>query len=258
MIKKILTAAVIAAMSIGIASAVPSNEAKLYYNQGVDYYRDGQFNESINAFKQAISIDSNYIDAYYNLGQLYIRIGKNKGEVYFEKAKNAFSHYLRMRPADSLTVKDDLYTLETVRKSSEKSRFEADRKRFVGTWKVDYEAAGMKYPLYFIVDDFNGSFSVVIKSTLNKGWEQIADYTDYSNGTLSFSYETIDDGRGATWQVSSAGWSVTIDKEKMVDKWTFYLKGDGMGARNEQHNYYYLKGKLVDHKTYVDIFSLYK
>lgn len=208
--------------------------------------------------EEILKTDPNYSDAYYNLGQLYMRIGKDKGEVFFEKAKNAFSQYLKIRPADSLAVKDDLYTLEMVRKSSEKSRSEADRKRFVGTWKVNYEVAGMNYPLYFIVDDFNGSFSVVIKSTFDKNWEQIADYTEYSMGALSFSYEVIEDRKGATWQESSTGWSVTCDKERMVDKWTFYLKEDGMGARNKQDNYYYLRGRLVDHKTSDDTFLLYK
>lgn len=94
MIKKILTAAVIAAMSIGIASAVPSNEAKLYYNQGVDYYRDGQFNESINAFKQAISIDSNYIDAYYNLGVVLQKMNKNA------EALSVFKQIIVRQPSD--------------------------------------------------------------------------------------------------------------------------------------------------------------
>ncbi len=208
--------------------------------------------------EEILKTDPGFADAYYDLGQLYIKIGKDKGEKYFEKAKNAFSQYLKIRPTDSLTVKDDLYTLEMVRKSSEKSRSEANRKLFVGTWKVDYEAAGMNYPLYFIVDDFNGSFSVIIKSTFRKDWEQIADYTDYSNGRLSFSYEVIEYRGGATWQLSSAGWSVTCDKERMIDKWTFYLKEDGMGARNEQDNYYYLRGRLVEHKTSKDTFSLCK
>lgn len=94
MIKRILTAAIIAAMSIGVATAVPSNEAKLYYNQGVDYYRDGQFNESINAFKQAIGIDSNYIDAYYNLGVVLQKMNRNA------EALSVFKQIIVRQPAD--------------------------------------------------------------------------------------------------------------------------------------------------------------
>ena len=51
------------------------NEAKLEYNQGVDYYKAGQYDLSMKAFRRAISIDPNYIDAYYNLGSIleYLR-----------------------------------------------------------------------------------------------------------------------------------------------------------------------------------------
>jgi tetratricopeptide (TPR) repeat protein len=47
-----------------------STDAKLQYNKGVDYYKLGQFEESAQCFKQAIELDPNYIDAYYNLGSL--------------------------------------------------------------------------------------------------------------------------------------------------------------------------------------------
>ena len=69
MLKKILkTAIVLSFMTCTIAMAEVSNEAKIYYNQGVDFYRSGQYTQAINSFRRAISIDSNYIDAYYNLG----------------------------------------------------------------------------------------------------------------------------------------------------------------------------------------------
>lgn len=48
----------------------PSTEAKLQYNQGVDYYKIGQYDRAMASFRQAISIDRNYIDAYYNLGTI--------------------------------------------------------------------------------------------------------------------------------------------------------------------------------------------
>lgn len=68
--------------NIGIAIAAepakpyePSTEAKLQYNQGVDYYKVGQYDQAMAAFRQAISLDPNYIDAYYNLGSIleYLR-----------------------------------------------------------------------------------------------------------------------------------------------------------------------------------------
>ncbi len=47
-----------------------STEAKLQYNQGVDYYKIGQYDRAMASFRQAINIDPNYIDAYFNLGSI--------------------------------------------------------------------------------------------------------------------------------------------------------------------------------------------
>lgn len=45
-----------------------TSEAILQYNQGIDYYKIGQYDNAIASFKNAIKLDPNYIDAYYNLG----------------------------------------------------------------------------------------------------------------------------------------------------------------------------------------------
>ena len=52
-----------------------SNDAKFEYNQGVDYYKAGMYDKSMAAFRRAIDLDANYIDAYYNLGSIleYLR-----------------------------------------------------------------------------------------------------------------------------------------------------------------------------------------
>lgn len=52
-----------------------SNEAKLEYNQGVDFYKAGAYERSMASFRRAIDLDPNYIDAYYNLGSIleYLR-----------------------------------------------------------------------------------------------------------------------------------------------------------------------------------------
>ena len=78
MMKKILTTAFVLTMMTGIAAlADVSTEAKLQYNQGLDYYRLGQYEQAVNSFKNAISIEPNYIDAYYNLGVVLQQTNKN-------------------------------------------------------------------------------------------------------------------------------------------------------------------------------------
>lgn len=51
-----------------VIAAEVSTEAMLQYNQGIDYYKIGQYDQAISCFRSAINIDPNYIDAYYNLG----------------------------------------------------------------------------------------------------------------------------------------------------------------------------------------------
>lgn len=52
------------------AFAQVNTEAMLQYNQGIDYYKIGQYNDAISCFRNAIRLDPNYIDAYYNLGSV--------------------------------------------------------------------------------------------------------------------------------------------------------------------------------------------
>lgn len=47
-----------------------TTEAILQYNKGIDYYKTGQYDDSVSAFRAAIKLDPEYIDAYYNLGSV--------------------------------------------------------------------------------------------------------------------------------------------------------------------------------------------
>ena len=47
-----------------------SNDARLEYNHGIDYYKSGEYDKAMDSFRKAISLSPDYIDAYYNLGTI--------------------------------------------------------------------------------------------------------------------------------------------------------------------------------------------
>lgn len=79
--KLLITLCILSLTGFGIAKAddfyEPYTEAKLQYNQGVDYYKIGQYDRAMASFRQAIAIDPNYIDAYYNLGLILEYLKQN-------------------------------------------------------------------------------------------------------------------------------------------------------------------------------------
>lgn len=75
--KKILVLTCLIALSTGMVFAAPqvkqtppATDAKLEYNLGVDFYKVGKYEMAMAAFRKAIELDPNYIDAYYNLGTI--------------------------------------------------------------------------------------------------------------------------------------------------------------------------------------------
>ncbi len=95
MMKKFLTTAlVLTCATCTIAFADISNEAKMYYNQGVDFYRAGQYAQSVNSFRKAIGVDANYIDAYYNLGVILRQMNDNA------EALSVFKQIMVRKPDD--------------------------------------------------------------------------------------------------------------------------------------------------------------
>lgn len=76
----------------------PSNEAKLEYNQGVDFYKAGQYDRSIGAFRRAIELDPNYVDAYYNLGTILEYLNRD------DEALSVFKQIIVRKPDDYESV----------------------------------------------------------------------------------------------------------------------------------------------------------
>ena len=47
-----------------------AEDAKMQYNQGIEYYKVGTYDKAAECFKNATELDPNFIDAYFNLGSL--------------------------------------------------------------------------------------------------------------------------------------------------------------------------------------------
>ena len=75
-----------------------SADAKLEYNQGVDFYKAGQYDKSMAAFRRAIDLDANYIDAYYNLGSILQYLNRD------DAALNVFKQIIIRKPDDYESV----------------------------------------------------------------------------------------------------------------------------------------------------------
>jgi len=76
MFKKILATCVLSlAVTISAIAVEVPVDAKLDYNQGIDFYKLGMYERAMESFRSAIRTYPDYIDAYYNLGTVleYLR-----------------------------------------------------------------------------------------------------------------------------------------------------------------------------------------
>lgn len=80
------------------ASFAYDPEAVKSYNQGVDFSKEGNYQEAILLFRKSITIDPSFTDAYYNLGSLYEFLGNN------DKALEAYEELVKTDPSDDDTA----------------------------------------------------------------------------------------------------------------------------------------------------------
>lgn len=90
--KKILLA--LSLFCFTVMPTLASTEAQLEYNKGIDFYKLGQYDKSVDAFRQAIDLDPDYIDAYYNLGSILEYLGQT------EDALTVFKQIVVRKPTD--------------------------------------------------------------------------------------------------------------------------------------------------------------
>ena len=93
--KTIITAlSIVLLLSTATANADNMTEAKLQYNKGIDFYKIGQYDRSMECFRKAIELDPDYIDAYYNLGSILDYLGQD------EAALTVFKQIIVRKPTD--------------------------------------------------------------------------------------------------------------------------------------------------------------
>ena len=111
--KKIITTMVLSlAMTLSVNAVEVPMDAKLDYNQGIDFYKLGMYERAIECFRSAVRTYPDYIDAYYNLGTV-LEYLKNDAE-----AINVFKQIYARNPHDyevlyklaNLSAKQEDYT----------------------------------------------------------------------------------------------------------------------------------------------------
>ena len=95
MLKKIFaTFALYLMVTASIFAADVPMDAKLDYNQGIDFYKLGMYERAIESFRSAIRVYPDYIDAYYNLGIVLEYLKQNA------EALNVFKQIYTRNPND--------------------------------------------------------------------------------------------------------------------------------------------------------------
>ena len=123
-----------------VAVEVPM-DAKLDYNQGIDFYKLGMYERAIECFRSAVRTYPDYIDAYYNLGTV-LEYLKNNAE-----AINVFKQIYARNPHDyevlfklaNLSAKQEDYTkaAEYISQIPESSNYYKEAQALAETIKVN-------------------------------------------------------------------------------------------------------------------------
>ena len=93
MLKK-LFALLVLLVSISVYAADIPLDAKMDYNQGIDFYKLGMYERAIQSFRAAIKTYPDYVDAYYNMGTVLEYLKQ------YAEALNAYKQVYLRSPND--------------------------------------------------------------------------------------------------------------------------------------------------------------
>lgn len=189
-------------------------------------------------FELVTMSDSTYADTYYNLGKLYTKLGKEWGDECFDSAKKCFNKYLSLRPDEAKLIEDEIYIVETIRKSTEIYRKEKNKLNLIGTWKDEL------YPGLLYVIRINES-EYPFKVQVSTGNDERFLYTygaSYDGETLSFTVRDITYGRNST---SFDGKNINYNKIIDYDYWKVTIVNNKMHATWVNKCDYYLNNYII-------------
>lgn len=157
-----------------------STDAKLQYNKGIDYYQLGQYEQAADSFRQAVDLDPNYIDAYFNLGSILEYLKQD------DAALAVFKQIILRKPDD----------YEAVYKAAALSK------------KLGQDDKAKMYLSLIPADSMMGSQAKQLASTLNTDMQTLNEEVKVSNNTFTNS-NPLNNSHGSYDDISSPTGVVT-------------------------------------------------
>jgi tetratricopeptide (TPR) repeat protein len=150
--------AVLILMSTQSVFAKVNTDAILKYNQGIDLYKTGQYEQSVDAFRESIRIDPDYIDAYYNLGSVLEYLQQ------YDAALAVFKQIIVRKPEDYDAVYKAAWLSSKLGESQK-------AKTYLGIIPPNCarakDAQALAYQLNFVIPE-QKPVSVISKGTVNQ------------------------------------------------------------------------------------------
>jgi tetratricopeptide (TPR) repeat protein len=217
MFKKIAAILMLSASLSAYAAEIPV-DAKMDYNQGIDFYKLGMYERAIESFRSAVRTYPDYIDAYYNLGtvleylkqysealnvykQVYVR-NPNDYEVIYKLAMlsskledyDKTKEYLKLIPQTSSYYQRGLELSESIKLATEIPPQKVNEPSKIATYTGIYE--NILSPTG-VTTDKNGNLYVaafsdncILKITPD-GKRQVFLKSELINGPISLATDNI-------------------------------------------------------------------
>ncbi len=112
---RLLFLVVLSALILSCLSALPAGatDAKTWYNQGEDFRQKGDYSAAVDAYRNAVSIDPGYTDAWYSLAYVCVQTDR------LDDAADAYLHVLAIEPDMTPALKGLAYVYSRQGKDEE-------------------------------------------------------------------------------------------------------------------------------------------